>query len=85
MLLIQVLVDQAIVVIIRLCRTDAPAPVRDEREAVAYGKIVIGIVAIFRLEVIVILDLIQPPFKVFSTTVELTNLAILFPFVTIYF
>lgn len=69
MLLIQVLVDESIVVIIRLCRTDSPAPVRDEREAVADSKIIIGIIAIFRLEVVIILNLIQAPFKVFSAAI----------------
>lgn len=58
----ELLLDYAEVIAIWLCRTDAAAPARDQCQAVANGQIVIGVIAVFRLDVVVIRDLLQALF-----------------------
>lgn len=63
----KLLLDSAEVIAIRLCRADAAAPARDQRQAVADSQIVIGVIAVFRLDVVVIRDLLQALLKVIGT------------------
>jgi len=62
MLSIELLLDSAEVIAIRLCRADTAAPARDQSQAVADGQIVIDVIAVFRLDVVVIRDLLQALF-----------------------
>lgn len=58
----ELLLDYAEVIAIWQCRTDAAAPARYQRQAVADGQIVIGVITIFRLDVVVVRDLLQALF-----------------------
>lgn len=55
----ELLLDSAKVIAIRLCRADAASPARDQRQAVADGQVVIGVIAVFRLDIVVLRDLLQ--------------------------
>lgn len=61
------LLDSAEVIAIRLCRADAAPPACDQRQAVADGQIVIGVIAVFRLDVVVIRDLLQALLQIIGT------------------
>lgn len=63
----ELLLDSAKVIAIRLCRADAAAPARYQCQAVANGQIVIGIIAVFRLNVVIVCDLLQALLKVIGT------------------
>ena len=63
----KLLLDSAEVVAVRLCRADAAPPARDQRQAVANGQIVIGIIAVFWLDVVVVRDLLQALLEVIGT------------------
>ena len=61
------LLDQAKVVFIRLCRADATSPARDQRQTVADGEVVVGVIAVFRLDVVVVRDLLQALLQIVCT------------------
>lgn len=82
----KLLLDYAEVIAIRLCRADAASPTRDQCQAVADGQIVIGVIAVFRLDVIVVRDLLQTLLEVIGTPfqrLKLTQLRILALFMPI--
>lgn len=63
----KLLLDSAEVIALRLCRADTAPPARDQRHAVTDGQIVIGVIAVFRLDVVVVRDLLQALLEVIST------------------
>lgn len=82
----KLLLDYAEVIAIRLCRTDATAPARDQCQAVADDQIVIGVIAVFWLDVVVVRDLLQALLEVIGTPfqrLELSQLRILALFMPI--
>lgn len=63
----KLLLDSAEVIALRLCRADTAAPARDQRQTVTNGKIVIGIITIFWLDIVIVRDLLQTLLEVIST------------------
>lgn len=63
----KLLLDSAEVIAIRLCRADTAAPARDQSQAVADGQVVIGVIAVFWLDIIILRDLLQALLEVIST------------------
>lgn len=84
----KLLLDSAEVIAIRLCRADTAAPARYQRQAVADGQIVIDVIAVFRLDVVVVRDLLQTLLEVIGTPfqrLKLPQLRILALFMPIGF
>lgn len=82
----ELLLDSAKVIAIRLCRADAATPVRDQRQAITDGQVVIGVIAVFRLDIIVLRNLLQALLKIIGTPfqrLELSQLRILALFMPI--
>lgn len=69
------LLDSAEVITIRLRRTDATTPACDQRQAVSDGQIVIGVIAVFRLDVVVVRDLLQTLFQIIGTPFQCLKLS----------
>lgn len=63
----KLLLDSAEVIALRLCRADTAPPARDQGQAVADGQIVIGVIEVFRLDVVVVRDLLQALLEVIGT------------------
>ena len=63
----ELLLDSAKVIAIRLCRADAASPARDQRQAIADGEVVVGVIAVFRLDVVVVRDLLQALLQIVCT------------------
>lgn len=71
----KLLLEYAKVIATRLCRTDAAPPARDQRQAVADGQIVIGVIAVFWLDVVVVRDLLQTLLEVIGTPFQRLKLS----------
>lgn len=63
----ELLLDSAKVIAIRLCRADAASPACDQRQAIADGEVVVGVIAVFRLDVVVVRDLLQALLQIVCT------------------
>jgi len=71
----ELLLDSAKVIAIRLCRADAASPTRDQRQAIADGQVIIGVIAVFRLDIIILRDLLQALVKIIGAPFQRLKLS----------
>ena len=71
----ELLLDSAKVIAIRLCRADASSPARNQCQAVADGQVVIDIIAVFRLDVVVVRNLLQALLEIIGTPFQRLKLS----------